>query len=245
MTSPSCPTTCRTRTPCPARRAGSWSPPPCSPPWTRRSAGRCSPTNGHTWRAATHRLLFATRLAGCVEPLRGPAGGLVRRRWASEKAARVTGDRRLTARAVGKAALVSRPRPPGEPSWPASPPRGRCRAGWPRCSARYRRTGAGRPRSPGRCRRVRRRRRYDRLRALRAQRRRRPLPRPGGGDHDASVGPARSRLRDCESWARRGVRRLRACPPPARATEPIRRLEPQPDEDRVVRQSGPFGAFGT
>ncbi|CAO0825371.1 hypothetical protein SMICM17S_04755 [Streptomyces microflavus] len=97
-----------------------------------------------------HRLLLATRLAGCVDPLLRPLGAALvysTERWADEEAARVTGDRRLTARAVGKAALISRPAP-GEPSWPASPPRGRCRAGWPRCSARYRRTGAGRPRSP-------------------------------------------------------------------------------------------------
>ncbi|MFJ6806767.1 M56 family metallopeptidase [Streptomyces anulatus] len=59
-----------------------------------------------------HRLLLATRLAGCVNPLLWPLlGALVysTERWADEEAARVTGDRRLTARAVGKAALVSRP----------------------------------------------------------------------------------------------------------------------------------------
>ncbi|MEI5032199.1 M56 family metallopeptidase [Streptomyces sp. S1A(2023)] len=63
-----------------------------------------------------HRLLLATRLAGCVNPLLWPLlGALVysTERWADEEAARVTGDRRLTARAVGKAALVSRPVPAG------------------------------------------------------------------------------------------------------------------------------------
>ncbi|MFD4024975.1 M56 family metallopeptidase [Streptomyces sp. NPDC058576] len=63
-----------------------------------------------------HRLLLATRLAGCVNPLLWPLlGALVysTERWADEEAARVTGDRRLTARAVGKAALVSRPVPGG------------------------------------------------------------------------------------------------------------------------------------
>ncbi|MFI0758959.1 M56 family metallopeptidase [Streptomyces anulatus] len=63
-----------------------------------------------------HRLLLATRLARCVNPLLWPLlGALVysTERWADEEAARVTGDRRLTARAVGKAALVSRPVPGG------------------------------------------------------------------------------------------------------------------------------------
>ncbi|WP_228993546.1 M56 family metallopeptidase [Streptomyces sp. DH8] len=63
-----------------------------------------------------HRLLLATRLAGCVNPLLWPLlGALVysTERWADEEAARFTGDRRLTARAVGKAALVARPAPGG------------------------------------------------------------------------------------------------------------------------------------
>ncbi|MDP9947717.1 MULTISPECIES: M56 family metallopeptidase [Streptomyces] len=63
-----------------------------------------------------HRLLLATRLAGCVNPLLWPLlAALVysTERWADEEAARVTGDRRLTARAVGKAALVARPVPGG------------------------------------------------------------------------------------------------------------------------------------
>ncbi|PCG84623.1 hypothetical protein CIB93_18215 [Streptomyces sp. WZ.A104] len=68
-----------------------------------------------------HRLLLATRLAGCVNPLLRPLiAALVysTERWADEEAARVTGDRRLTARAVGKAALVSRPAP-GRPAFAA------------------------------------------------------------------------------------------------------------------------------
>ncbi|MEU0158332.1 M56 family metallopeptidase [Streptomyces sp. NPDC006261] len=61
-----------------------------------------------------HRLLLATRLAGCVNPLLRPLRAALvysTERWADEEAARVTGDRRLTARAVGKAALISAPGP--------------------------------------------------------------------------------------------------------------------------------------
>lgn len=61
-----------------------------------------------------HRLLLATRLAGCVNPLLRPLRAALAystERWADEEAARVTGDRRLTARAVGKAALISGPGP--------------------------------------------------------------------------------------------------------------------------------------
>lgn len=57
-----------------------------------------------------HRLLLAVRLAGCANPLLRPLREAVAystERWADEEAARATGDRRLTARAVGKAALVS------------------------------------------------------------------------------------------------------------------------------------------
>ncbi|WP_405614737.1 M56 family metallopeptidase [Streptomyces sp. NBC_01508] len=57
-----------------------------------------------------HRLLLAVRLAGCANPLLRPLMSAVTystERWADEEAARVTGDRRTTARAVGKAALVS------------------------------------------------------------------------------------------------------------------------------------------
>ncbi|MEV6649237.1 M56 family metallopeptidase [Streptomyces sp. NPDC051219] len=57
-----------------------------------------------------HRLLLAVQLAGCANPLLRPLREAVAystERWADEEAARATGDRRLTARAVGKAALVS------------------------------------------------------------------------------------------------------------------------------------------
>ncbi|MCX4549663.1 M56 family metallopeptidase [Streptomyces sp. NBC_01387] len=58
-----------------------------------------------------HRLLLASRLAGCANPLLRPLREAVAystERWADEEAAQVTGDRRMTARAVGRAALVSR-----------------------------------------------------------------------------------------------------------------------------------------
>lgn len=61
-----------------------------------------------------HRYLLAVRLAGCVNPLLLPLRSAVAfsaERWADEEAARAVGDRRLTARAVGKAALISRPAP--------------------------------------------------------------------------------------------------------------------------------------
>lgn len=59
-----------------------------------------------------HRLLLTVRLAGCANPLLRPfraAVGYSTERWTDEEAARVTGDRRTTARAVGKAALISQP----------------------------------------------------------------------------------------------------------------------------------------
>ncbi|UNO41104.1 M56 family metallopeptidase [Streptomyces sp. MST-110588] len=59
-----------------------------------------------------HRFLLTVRLAGCLNPLLLPLRSAVAfstERWADEEAARAVGDRRLTARAVGKAALVSRP----------------------------------------------------------------------------------------------------------------------------------------
>ncbi|MFE7572304.1 M56 family metallopeptidase [Streptomyces sp. NPDC057539] len=58
-----------------------------------------------------HRLLLAVQLAGCANPFLRPLRAAVMygtERWADEEAARVTGDRRITARAVGKAALFSR-----------------------------------------------------------------------------------------------------------------------------------------
>ncbi|MFE4367549.1 M56 family metallopeptidase [Streptomyces sp. NPDC056835] len=58
-----------------------------------------------------HRLLLAVQLAGRANPFLRPLRAAVMystERWADEEAARVTGDRRITARAVGKAALFSR-----------------------------------------------------------------------------------------------------------------------------------------
>ncbi|MEU8890144.1 M56 family metallopeptidase [Streptomyces sp. NPDC048442] len=57
-----------------------------------------------------HRLLLAVQLAGCANPLLRPlrkAVGYCTERWADEEAAQATGDRRTTARAVGKAALLA------------------------------------------------------------------------------------------------------------------------------------------
>ncbi|MFJ7495808.1 M56 family metallopeptidase [Streptomyces sp. NPDC097727] len=57
-----------------------------------------------------HRLLLAAQLAGCANPLLRPLRAAIAystERWADEEAAMDTGDRRLTARAVGKAALIS------------------------------------------------------------------------------------------------------------------------------------------
>ncbi|WP_371495396.1 M56 family metallopeptidase [Kitasatospora sp. NBC_00374] len=59
-----------------------------------------------------HRYLLATRLAACVNPCLRPLRQAVAystERWADEEAARSVGDRRLTARAVARAALISGP----------------------------------------------------------------------------------------------------------------------------------------
>ncbi|MFI7102049.1 M56 family metallopeptidase [Streptomyces sp. NPDC050161] len=61
-----------------------------------------------------HRYLLAVRLAGCVNPLLRPLRSAVAfstERWADEEAAHVVGDRLLTARAVGRAALIGRAAP--------------------------------------------------------------------------------------------------------------------------------------
>ncbi|GAB2775013.1 M56 family metallopeptidase [Streptomyces daliensis] len=61
-----------------------------------------------------HRYLLAVRLAGCANPLLRPLYAAVAygaERWADEEAAHVVGDRKVTARAVAKAALVSRGAP--------------------------------------------------------------------------------------------------------------------------------------
>ncbi|MFJ1708166.1 M56 family metallopeptidase [Kitasatospora sp. NPDC088346] len=59
-----------------------------------------------------HRYLLATRLAACVNPCLRPlrlAVAYSTERWADEEAAQSVGDRRLTARAVARAALISGP----------------------------------------------------------------------------------------------------------------------------------------
>ena len=115
--------------------------------------------------AAGHHYLFTalTHFAAAANPLLRPVAATVTytvERWADETAARDCGDRRLAARAVGKAALASagRPGPPDGGTWSrwASPGRssgtappvwaGRsgwagqapCRAASPRCSRRRR-----------------------------------------------------------------------------------------------------------
>ncbi|MFE2944163.1 M56 family metallopeptidase [Streptomyces sp. NPDC059255] len=61
-----------------------------------------------------HRFLLTVRLAARANPLLRPLRAAVAytsERWADEDAARVTGDRTVVARAIGKAALVSRGTP--------------------------------------------------------------------------------------------------------------------------------------
>ncbi|MGW8378523.1 M56 family metallopeptidase [Streptomyces sp. ODS28] len=61
--------------------------------------------------AGHHRFLLLVRLAGCANPLLRPLRSAVAygaERWADEEAAGAVGDRRAAARAVAKAALVSR-----------------------------------------------------------------------------------------------------------------------------------------
>ncbi|MFE7563873.1 M48 family metalloprotease [Kitasatospora sp. NPDC057500] len=62
-----------------------------------------------------HRHLLATQLAGCVNPFLRPLQGAVAysaERWADEESAQAVGDRRVTARAVARAALATHHRPP-------------------------------------------------------------------------------------------------------------------------------------
>ncbi|MET9552050.1 M56 family metallopeptidase [Streptomyces sp. NPDC006645] len=61
-----------------------------------------------------HRYLLVVRFAARANPLLMPLRSAVAyttERWADEEAARVTGERRVVARAIGKAALVSRGTP--------------------------------------------------------------------------------------------------------------------------------------
>ncbi|KIF72695.1 membrane protein [Streptomyces sp. 150FB] len=65
-------------------------------------------------RGRHHRFLLAVRLAARANPLLRPlcpAVAYAAERWADEEAARVTGRRTVVARAIGKAALVSRGTP--------------------------------------------------------------------------------------------------------------------------------------
>ncbi|MEU3344698.1 M56 family metallopeptidase [Streptomyces sp. NPDC006700] len=60
--------------------------------------------------ARHHRHLLTVHLAACANPLLRPLRSAVvytAERWADEEAARAVGDRRVVARAVGKAALLS------------------------------------------------------------------------------------------------------------------------------------------
>ncbi|MEU5755867.1 M56 family metallopeptidase [Streptomyces sp. NPDC047829] len=64
--------------------------------------------------ARHHRFLLAAQLATCANPFLLPlrtAVSYTTERWADEEAARIVGSRRVVARAIGKAALVSRGTP--------------------------------------------------------------------------------------------------------------------------------------
>ncbi|WP_030232277.1 M48 family metalloprotease [Streptomyces sp. NRRL S-350] len=61
-----------------------------------------------------HRYLLATQLAACINPFLRPLQDAVAysaERWADEDSAQAVGDRRITARAVARAALVSHAAP--------------------------------------------------------------------------------------------------------------------------------------
>ncbi|MBV2154515.1 M48 family metalloprotease [Kitasatospora sp. SUK 42] len=61
-----------------------------------------------------HRYLLTTQLAACVNPFLRPlqhAVAFAAERWADEESAQAVGDRRITARAVARAALVSHAAP--------------------------------------------------------------------------------------------------------------------------------------
>lgn len=69
-----------------------------------------------------HRHLLATQLAGCVNPFLRPLQRAVAysaERWADEESAQAVGDRRITARAVARAALASRTAPAAYMVFPA------------------------------------------------------------------------------------------------------------------------------
>jgi Zn-dependent protease with chaperone function len=74
--------------------------------------------------SALHYLFTtAARLAAAANPLLRPvavAVGYTVERWADERAAAVTGDRQVTARAIARAALATTAAPPGRPAPGAS-----------------------------------------------------------------------------------------------------------------------------
>ncbi|MER7750548.1 M56 family metallopeptidase [Kitasatospora sp. NPDC097643] len=73
-----------------------------------------------------HRYLLTTQLAACVNPFLRPlqeAVAFSAERWADEESAQAVGDRRITARAVARAALVSHAAPaPGFAAFAAPAP---------------------------------------------------------------------------------------------------------------------------
>ncbi|MEU9079439.1 M48 family metalloprotease [Kitasatospora sp. NPDC004745] len=73
-----------------------------------------------------HRYLLTTQLAACVNPFLRPLQQAVAysaERWADEESAQAVGDRRITARAVARAALVSHAAPaPGFAAFVAPAP---------------------------------------------------------------------------------------------------------------------------
>lgn len=75
--------------------------------------------------AKHHRCLLAAALAACANPLLRPLREAVAynaERWADEDAAQAVGDRRVTARAVARAALISREAGTGRSAVPGLAP---------------------------------------------------------------------------------------------------------------------------
>ena len=108
----SCPTKCPTRTRCPAAAAaGSSSPPACWPASTHGERRALFAHERAHLAGRHHRFLLAVQLAARANPFLRPlctAVAYTTERWADEEAARVTATGATVARAVGKAALVSR-----------------------------------------------------------------------------------------------------------------------------------------
>ncbi len=179
--------------------------------------------------ARHHRHLLVTQLAARANPFLRPlrtSVAFTTERWADEAAARAVRDRRVVARAIGKAALVSR----GVPRRPSrgSPRRDRCRAASPRCSPWRQRPAPGPPcsrrwgwpcgarRSAPWSRRCRRRTPRSRWSSSCARRRRSELPRRFELPRHSGPPPprARGRTRAAAGRARsrpRGPRPARPC----------------------------------